>query len=299
MKKKIFIIIVLILFIFLFVGCAKKSNENNRMYVIDYSNNIDGANIELNIWNQESFENNNAPRTYRIVYNGNTYDGKYLYSVNRKCDSYIQNIYNTDDCVQFAIKDGTENIVYLNFQTKEFFNTEPYKEEVVNQQEYAIELSKTIASDFINIDDYIMSIGDPKVYSVEEDTNDSFSFYFVTFAREINGLSTSDYITVKTTSKGTLASIILGDVGIFEEIKTINYSISELNQRIDNKVKSFYKKLDYEVINNSIDRQIICMTQSGEICIYSSQKVIVHSNNVNEDINTGVVVLVYLEDEGQ
>ena len=299
MKKKIIIIIVLILFIFLFVGCAKKSNENNRMYVIDYSNNIDGAIIEQKIWNQESFENNNAPRTYRIVYNGNTYDGKYLYSVNRKCDSYIQNIYNTDDGVQFAIKDGTENIVYLNFQTKEFFNTEPYKEEVVNQQEYAIELSKTIASDFINIDDYIMSICDPKVYSVEEDTNDSFSFYFVTFAREINGLSTSDYITVKTTSKGTLASIILGDVGIFEEIKTINYSISELNQRIDNKVKSFYKKLDYEVINNSIDRQIICMTQSGEICIYSSQKVIVHSNNVNEDINTGVVVLVYLEDEGQ
>lgn len=299
MFKRTVAIFAIVFCALLLIGCAQKTNNDNELYVIDCSNNIVGANIELNIWNQEYFESENAPKTYKITYNGTTFDGDYLYSVNRKCDSYIQNIYNTDDGVQFAIKDGTENIVYLNFQTKEFFNTEPYKEEVVNQQEYAIELSKTIASDFINIDDYIMSVGDPKVYSVEEDTNDSFSFYFVTFAREINGLSTSDYITVKTTSKGTLASIILGDVGIFEEIKTINYSISELNQRIDNKVKSFYKKLDYEVINNSIDRQIICMTQSGEICIYSSQKVIVHSNNVNEDINTGVVVLVYLEDEGQ
>ena len=32
------------------------------------------------------------------------------------------------------------------------------------------------------------------------------------------------------------------------------------------------------------------MTQSGALCIYSAQKVIVHSNNANEDINTGIII---------
>ena len=153
----------------------------------------------------------------------------------------------------------------------DFFDTQPYLPDVQAPYETAVRLTKEIASQFIdNIDDYTQIIEEPKIrYKERDGVTYQITYYVVTFAKKINGYFSSDYISVKVTSKGTLASIMMGDINAFANT-SIDFELETINQSISKKIESTYKYSKFKVKEANIDDQKIVLTPKGDICLYTA-----------------------------
>jgi hypothetical protein len=103
---------------------------------------------------------------------------------------------------------------------------------------------------------------------------------------------TSDYLAVKVTSKGNVASIIMGDVGAFDNCN-INVDNKKLEQSINEKVYSSYKIYQDSFIleKATIDDQKLCITPEGDICIYSQVSIDGTYNESQKAKKSGAAIL--------
>ena len=86
------------------------------------------------------------------------------------------------------------------------------------------------------------------------------------------------------TSKGHLASVIIGDTDAFEgESFTIDENV--LHQRIDEKIIQVYNSTDYIVVDHSIVDQKIVKAPDGHFYIISDLDIQLEGND-NKQIDT-------------
>lgn len=108
----------------------------------------------------------------------------------------------------------------------------------------------------------------------------------------MNGYFSSDFIAVKVTSKGTLASIKMGDINAFANA-TIAFKETAMNQSISKKIETTYKKSKLNIKKFNIEDQKIVLTPHGDICMYSGI-VIDGVDDSNTTTKTGVSILTVL-----
>lgn len=158
------------------------------------------------IWGGCSVPNEDALPKKTITFLGETFEGVYDRSYIDEHTSFIADYYDSDTAISFAIETGTDRIVswqYIGVYTK--WHTE--KPDLENAEEFAISYAREHAATVIDLDQYEMSVStDPPNVKV-----DNVTFYYVTFEKKVNGFSSTDYISYKISSKGTLATYTAGE----------------------------------------------------------------------------------------
>ena len=293
MKKYILFILALLLTIS-FISCDTKNYEPYTSLISDSVNDEYSVDSEIDYWTGIYFEKEDMEDKTCLVF-GNSYTGSYSKSIVDKMNSYTTDIYVDDNNIEFGLRSDTGELAYINLMNSDFFDTQPYLPEVDAPNDTAISLATEIASGYVdNIEDYTQISDEPVTrYKQRDGKTYQITYYIVTFAKKINGYFSSDYIAVKVTSKGTLASIMMGDIGAFDDT-TLNFDITTMNQSISNKLESTYKKSKLEVKKPNVDDQKIVLTPNGDICMYSSI-VIDGVDDSNIKIQTGVNILTILE----
>ena len=288
MKK--YILVTLILSMLFFSSCNVGKHEKYASLIADSANDRYSLEPEVEYWTGIYFEKKNMEdKTCHLF--GKSYSGSYYLSIVDKYNSYTTDVYYTDDGIRFGLRSDTGELVEINFINSTFFNTQPYLPEVDHPTESAISLATEIAGNFIdNLDDYTQILEEPVTQHKERNGETySITYYVVKFTKKVKGFISSDFISVKVTSKGTVATICLGDIGAFDDV-TLDFDIETVNQSIANKIKNTYENTGFQVKNSSCHNQKIVLTPKGEICI-SSRYYIDGLDVSNVEIQTAIVIL--------
>ena len=284
-KTNRLIILFLIISISFIVGCSNNARDTYTTLIESTSNDGIVKNSEADFWSGDYFQRNCA-KEFTCDTLGYSLKGKYDRSIIDKYNSYTTNIYVCEDGIEFGIRNNDSKIVFINLMNKEFFDTQPYLDDIENSEEYCRSYASVIASNFINnLSTYKQIEDEPKTRIKEKDGQSySITYYFFTFYKDIAGYNSSDYISVKMTSKGSLASVIIGDTNVFEG-KSFTIDEEVLQQKIDEKVLQVYDSTGYIVVDHTICDQKIVKAPDGHFYIISDVAIQLADNN-NKQINT-------------
>ena len=291
MKKTI---LSLIAFILCLTSCNSANDSRYTSYICDSVNDGIGISAEIDYWNGSYYKKQNMTDKTCFV-NGKKYTAAYSNSIIDKMNSYTTDIYVDENYIEFGLRDDTGDLSFFNLMNAEFFNTEPYLPEVKNPRDTAISLAYEIASEYVDdITKYTKIVEEPRTnYKEKNGIKYEITYYIITFAKKVNGYFSSDYISVKVTSKGNLASIQMGDINAFENI-SLDINTEVMNQSISDKIASTYKKYKLNVKASNIRDQKIVLTPNKDICMYSHIGVET-SDITNTEIRTGLQILTVLE----
>ena len=280
--------VLLIMFIAFFLVCC---NESKKSFIIDSSNNAILADVDGNIdfWHTIRFQNEAAEKEYTVEFDGVIYHGCYDYSTNRNL-SYNRNHYITDELYKFILKDGTNELVSITLMNKDYFENVYFRDDVEDSYNYAVNIAKSIAGRYINIDEYDMSVQESnKLYKEKDGISYACFFYDVTFTKKYANIDTTDYVLIKVSSKGDFLRLTIGELNAFDDIN-IDFDIDSINEDITNTIKKEFGKLNYSINSLEIESQRIQLTPDKKLCILSAVSV-----QYGEEDSTGVTLLTYLE----
>lgn len=292
MKRFIIKLIAMLLVMICVPGCGDKQNDKYDSLVSDSANDEYSVRAEVDLWTESSFKKENmADKTCSVL--GKNYTGAYYKSRIEKLNSYTTDLYKDANGIEFGLRSDTGELVYINFMSNEFFDTQPYLPEVDNPEKVAVALAAKVANEYICVSDYIQIIDEDPTTRYKERDGQTYeiTYYFTTFAKKVKGYFSSDYIDIKTTSKGTIASIYMGDINAFEDAE---FSFDEImmNQSISKKVENIYKSKAMQVKQVDLDDQKLAVTPQGDVCMYSS--VDVYGIEGGVEVQTGVRILTFL-----
>lgn len=273
-----------------------KINETYTSLISDAVSDEYSVDSEVDYWTGIYFEKEDMEDRTCLVF-GNSYTGSYSKSIIDKMNSYTTDIYLDDNNIEFGLRSDTGELAYINFMNSDFFDTQPYLPETDDPIGTAISLAIDVASNYVDdINEYTQIFDEDESitrYKERAGKTHQITYHFVTFAKKINGYFSSDYITVKVTSKGTLASIMIGDIGAFDDI-TLDFDKTAMEQSISKKIESTYQESKLNVKKSNIDDQKIVLTPDGDICMYS--KIAIYGVDDTEiETQTGIRVLTILK----
>lgn len=297
MKNNIFKLILLMGISLLLTGCSEDKNAPlYESFVIDVA--FDSTNIpsELTLWDQQYFEKDDVDKEKQVLFDDTIYIGKYNKSIIRKCESYSTDIYITDNGIKFGVKENSNQLVLLNLMNTEFFNTEPFKDDIKDSEKIALDFAKEIASKYIDISQYEILQEEPVTREKNKDESTYYiTYYTFNFAKKVNDVYSSDYLGVKITSKGNLASLYIGDLNVFDNIGKIDFSLDDINKVNYEKVLETYKYNNYEVIEQNINNQRLVITPDGNLALYSIIDVKLKLSEDEKIFESGISILTYIK----
>ena len=204
------------------------------------------------------------------VVRGQPYTGSYKNSVNYARHSFTTDNYSTENYISFGLRSDTGELVHITLKNSEFYDTEPFLPDVSDPKENAISLATEIASEYVDhINEYTVFEEEPIIrYKKKDGVTYEITYYVINFVKMIDGYLSSDSISVEITSKGHLASLVIGEVGAFDDQK-IDIDATLLNQSISDKIEADYKAKDFTVTKCDADEQRIVLTPDGYISVFS------------------------------
>ncbi len=223
---------------------------------------------------------------------GTKYSAPYRQSIIYRYNSFTTDIYYSQD-IEFGLRSDNGEFVFINFMNSDFFATEKQLDDEFLTYESVIPFATEIASEFIdNLSEYTIYKEEPRVY-------DGVSDYVITFAKVVNGYYSSDYISVKVTSKGKLASIKMGEIGAFDDLK-INIDKIAVEKNITEKLKEVYTRDNFvdkthslEYKEHNFEDQRLAITPDGKYCVYSIIKVLGY-DYYNEEADTKIDLITII-----
>lgn len=219
-------------------------------------------------WNGSSFSSPSAENTLYIKFDGKSYNVDYLYSRYNNYNSFATDYYDNTRGVTLGLNSNTGELVYINLKTPSFFEKEPLLQDVDNIKEIGLELAQKYASLFINLSDYILYNTRRSPYQPDRTQKAKMVFYTYTFIKKINNECSSAYISVQITSKGNLASIVIGDLNAFsdENKKQIeSFKDIDIDNMVFSKLEKMTKRLDAPSFE--ITDKYYALTPDGDIVI--------------------------------
>jgi len=257
-------ICLLVTAVFLIYMPSGTKIEKYKTLIYDTSNDGIGISSEFPSGNSY-FTKKNMPAK-SCTFQGKTYIGEYCKSIQNKGNSYVTDYYEAPSSIKFGFKEGTDEFVSISLLTKEVYETWSALEDVEDPEETASKIATEIAQEFINISEYSQEITKRPSFDV------GFDVYQVIFERIVNGYHSSDYIFVTVTSKGTLASVVIGDINAFKDIN-IEFDPLEIENSLNEKIVNSYKERGFNIETTTIRKQCIVLTDNGDICMYSEVEV--------------------------
>lgn len=279
-------------------GCLDNSTlkhyDQYTSLIIDSALNEYAPEAELKPWSGTYFKKENiSERSCSVL--GRKYWGTYEDSIIESMTSYVTNNFVDESGIRFAFKDGTNELVYFNLMNHDYFDSVPFLPDVNNPYESAVCFATEIAGTFVgNIADYTQIIEEPrKSYYEKNGESYEITYYIITFAKKINDYFSSDFISIRVTSKGTLASIVMGDINAFDGV-ILDFDPTAVNNSIAEKVDASFENGDLNVTQWNVVEQTIVKTPNNDICMYSTVE-IKGTTLSGYEIKTGIRILTVLD----
>ena len=293
MKNRFALFFVLLILGMSFASCNSNEHDLYESLISDSANDELGINSEVEFWTGTYFEKTDMADQTCCVNNQN-YTGQYVQSIVDKMNSYTTDIYKDPNHIEFGLRSDNGELAYINFMNAQFFDSEPYLPELSNQYEAAITQTRNVASEFVDdIADYTQIVESPVTrYKEREGVTYEITYYTVTYARKIGNYYSSDYISVKVTSKGNVASIMMGDINAFDQV-VLDFDESSVNKSISSKIDSTFQKIKFHVNHSDIQDQKIVLTPDGTVCLYSDIIVTV-ADDSGFDKETGINIITVI-----
>lgn len=297
-KSKILVLIMLLICSLVLFGCSEEKNDEPKYesFVIDVVNDKSNVKPELTIWDQQYFEKDGVDKEKKVSFDDTIYTGKYNKSIVRKGESYSTDIYANDKGIKFGFKENSNQLVLLNLMNNEFFETEPFRDDIKDSDKNALDLAKKIAKKYINISQYEILLEEPVTREKSKDEITYYiTYYTFTFVKKVNDVYSSDYLSVKITSKGNLASLYIGDLNAFDNLEKVGFSIEDINKVNSEKILDTYNKLGHEILEQNVSYQRLVITPEGNLALYSGIDIKLKLNGDDKVIESGVCILSYIK----
>lgn len=215
-------------------------------------------------WDGTSFDSETAARHKAVSLNGESLVGTYYESCYNNFHSFVTDAYETEDGVEFGVHAKTGRVVWVHFDEREAFaeNETLCPDWSEYDTEKPPQRVKELASQFINVEDY--ACDDPSVKDYTEDGQKLFSICEYTFAKKINGLKPTNYLTISMTSKGHLASIWIGEVDgpAADTLASMTrYTVDNVKAAVERDAKRMMRPLD---VNPSFKYVNVCCAVTPE-----------------------------------
>lgn len=292
--KKYTTLIIALLLIFTLAGCNSTkyvAYTNYTSYIVDSSNDAYSVTTDEAYWDQVYFNKKNmADKT--CLFLENSYSGSYSRSIVQFLNSYTTDIYYDENGLQFGLRSDTGELAHINFMTNDFFDAQPYQSDVENPEEYAISMATEIAGQYIdNLEDYVQLIDTVEREGERDGKTYQLTYYFVTFAKKVGGYLSSDYINIKISSQGPLASVMIGDIGVFDDIEDdLKLDVSAIDQSVSDKIDSICQKIKIKNEERTIENQKIAIAPNGDVVI-TTDTVLHGLSDINGEMNTGYRII--------
>ncbi|MCR5374102.1 MAG: hypothetical protein K6E39_01850 [Lachnospiraceae bacterium] len=305
MKKKLNIKTATLLSIIVCLGLLilfTLLNDSPKCYLLSSSNsNLSGNMSSIKVaedykwWNGKSFTSETAESNLYIKFDNKSYNVDYIYSRYDNYNSFATDYYGNTRGVTFGINSNTGELVYINLKTLSFLRSEPKLEDVDNIKETGKELAEKYATIYIDLSDYILYSTSQKPYQSSSDSKGKMTFLTYTFVKIINDECSSAYISVQITSKGHLASIVVGDINAFSEENTKKanaFNNVDIDNLVLNKLKTITRNLNSPLFE--ITKKYYALTPDNEIVICITAKCQYQTNDSNNQTQTESIAFEFI-----
>ncbi len=237
MKKnvflKLFVLLMCLLFLLVFPSCGQDmidESTENEPTVVGYQ--VMRMNAARDALIEDSFdpylfwigavEQGGAPESVTVTFDGKEYTGTYLRSKVSKPKTFVSYRYMTDDGVIFETNSETGELTYISMNVdipKGFALKESHCREIADE----------IAEQYIALDEYL----------VECKVSDGlYTFYYY---RAINGIKTSDGITVSVCGDGNILFFEALMVNAFADVSLLPPDTEAIMDAVE---KSFVERYE-------------------------------------------------------
>ena len=298
--KKICIVLALTLTLLSMTSCSKPNDnnpasENEEKYnslVCDMYNDGIIERAEVDFWDgTSSTKDNIGNKNCRVL--DNIYVGKYDYSRTNRLMSYTTDMYyDYEKHIMFGLNDATGELVSINLLNEEFYYAEVELPELLYED--ILSLATKIASVYVeDISEYTRTVEEKRYETHLDGEACQHLHYLIKFTRYLNGFPTSDYISLRISSKGSLGTLSLGDINAFKNVN-LDIDLKKISESISNKITSTYTNRNFTVNEYNIERQELAVTPDGKVCVYSGV-MITGNTHLDEDTYTGIGIITMLE----
>ena len=253
---------------------------------------------ERDTWGMGMFPAEDAPEQMTVSFNGESFTGAYEYSTWKNGISHAEHCYRTEhtpEGVDFNVDAETGELRYVNVMTGSFFERQLTLPELDDPETETEAIAKEYAGMLVDIDEYDIHRVSSRSYR-EDEGSEPYTYFTHVFARSVNGMETTDRVTVEVTSKGSLASVAIGDLGVYAEAIKKAADIA----RIDVEGSVAEALSDYKISGGeltgeySIEREYIALTPDGELVICAAVESGAKFDGAEETTSVGIVFLIYV-----
>jgi len=283
MKKLLAILLTLSMLLAVLCSCNSKEISLYDTCICDAA--TDGlVDIEYKSWlGLELYAPKENIPDKTIIFEGTEYSG--VYKRSKVFGSYTLDRYlDQERRCEFYLKEGTNDFAGISFS----LNDDNMDGNITEAS--AVSFAKELVCRYIsNIDEYEQQVGTH--YSR---LTGKINYYGIKFVKKIDGYETADRIVVAVSPNGNLRSFMLYDIDSFEG-KNIDFDDEILEKSIENKLKETYEKRNLLIKDILSQDKRIVLTPEGRVAIRTNISLMVENSTTNEEQETLISLLTYLE----
>ncbi len=236
--KKISALIISLMLCITFTAC----DTGKTLKYISYTENN---------WWLERETNSTAPAQKQATFDEKDYYSSYEWSIIPSSRHNMRDKYLTEDQnaeLSFDSLTGEFAGIFFSQAVSGRYDAE----DIENAHDKALEKARSLASEYIDLDEYVLEETQYPYYKDGEENAEigqhgegRIIVYDFSFTKKVNGFDTSDSFVVGITSKGDLQAFHAYDTGLFEKREVPEIDAYELGKSIDEKLKDISPKDEY------------------------------------------------------
>lgn len=265
--KKNLIILCAVLLASAFTACSARPEK--VCYLVGYG---DGSSVtyepQITIpqWSGGSFKSGSAKEEAGIEFDGVYYEGKYKQSKYVGHNSFAIDYYVTENLFSFGLNAETGKLVYLEFAAPEYIENEISLDDVENVEIATKEIAEGYLSEFADLSAYTEQDFYARTIDTDGNGEAEMTLFTYAFVRKVNGMNSSDGLSITVSSKGHLINLAVGDVGAFSSIPDEELE-SFASVDADNMIMTALAEKAPELKNPKFEGAGYAVTPEGELVL--------------------------------
>ena len=288
MKRRI-VSAVLILVSLLSVSCKSQEitglngkelqKSQYKSFICDTELNETEIDLKVDYWREPvKFKNLESKH---FCFEGKNYELVYQSSTTEPYSPFEEDEYHDGDKSYFSFKSGTEEMTGFLFNVWAL-DMSDYQYVPITSDEAQIK-AEEIASQYIELEDYVVTKEKMSYTDISEMNCDEYVSYKFKFIRHICGVPTMDRARVTIGNDGRLISFSFSTAGLFSGKENIDFDEKEVELSIAEKMKELFdSKYKYEYTQ---EKKLLTYTSKGELLLVSEVRAVLIPEKTDSPVN--------------
>lgn len=288
--RKTLIYLLSICLLVVMVGCEAPfhSEPNYVTYVNDsISPDLPYGGLEETWWTKDTFYSETAQTDCEIVFQNETYNGKYVASLLNDIENYTVDFYSCTDGTEFSVNSASGELMSIDFRSNQDYLTKISQSDSYCSEKQVEKSVKNFVSEYIDLKNYSLEMTDTDTKLIYDAT-----VYTYTLTRYVDGIRTSEKLCVEFTSKGTPIYADFTAQGAFDVTMLLKNIWGKCDLSIETKLGGLLS--DVSVKNFKVTDRVMTYSSSRIIVIISDLYIIVEAKETGKttDITTTVATAI-------